>query len=246
MPTSSVWRCVIRELRIHIALPVWVTWAEKGQTRRELTCTLDVSLSGARLASVKGLQEPGQSIKVRRKTSEARFRVVWIGPLRTPYEGQVGVECVDSDKTIWDIDFADVHEDFEPIEGASPGATRISASSPTAATTKDRSYACFGTARVWADESNSNCIVGRVTAIGWSGIELNLDGRELLSKDELLLQVQIDEAYLTFKGAVREHSCAWIDFRHIRRGDRRILRALIARLSAREGNTPESQRIGQP
>jgi len=99
---------------------------------------------------------------------------------------------------------------------------------------------------VWADDFNSNCIVARVTAIGWSGIGLNLDGRDLVFKDELLLQVQIDEAYLTFKGVVRERSCAWIDFWHIRRGDRQILRALIARLSAREGNTPDSPRTGRP
>jgi hypothetical protein len=231
MRTSSVWRCVIRELRIHTALPVWVTWAEKGQARRELTCTLDVSRSGARLARVKGLQEPGQFIAVRRKTSEARFRVVWIGPPRTPYEGQVGVECVDPDKIIWDVDFADAHEDFEPIGGVSPGATRISASSPTAATKKDRSYACSGKVRAWADDFNSNCIEARVTAISWSGVELDIGGG-LLFQGELLLQVQIDEAYLTFKGAVREHSCTWIEFRHIRRGDRQILKALIARLSS--------------
>lgn len=236
----------MRELRIHTALPVWVTWAEEGQARREHTCTLDVSRSGARLASVKGLQEPGLFIAVRRKTSEGRFRVVWIGPPRTPYEGQVGVECVDHpDKIIWDVNFDDAHEDFEPIGGASPGTTRISASSPTAATTKDCGYACSGTVKVWADDFNSNCMEARVTAIGWSGVELDLDGR-LLFKDELLLQVKIDEAYLTFKGAAREHSCAWIEFRHIRRGDRQILRALIARLSARKGNTPDSQRTGQP
>ena len=47
--------------------------------------------------------------------NEAQFRVKWIGKPQTPHEGQVGVECVDSDKIIWDVDFAKAHEEFEPF-----------------------------------------------------------------------------------------------------------------------------------
>jgi hypothetical protein len=92
--------CHIRELRIHAALPVRVAWAESEQAIRQIAYTLDVSPRGARLGGVKGLKGPGQLILVRRNTDEAQFRVIWIGRPRTPEEGQVGIECVESDKVI--------------------------------------------------------------------------------------------------------------------------------------------------
>ena len=106
----------MRELRIHAALSVRLTWVDDGKTRTLTVCTIDVSQNGARLAGVAGLKAPGQLIAIRRKASEAQFRVIWIGEPHTPHEGQIGVECIDNDKIIWDVDFAKVDEDFEPLQ----------------------------------------------------------------------------------------------------------------------------------
>ena len=230
MPTPSRRRCIIRELRIHTVLPVWVTWSQDGKARKEYACTLDVSRRGARLASVTGLDGPGQVVAVRRKTSEARFRVVWIGPPHTPCEGQIGVECIDPDKTIWDIDFADVHEDFEPVHSVTPGA--ISPPGSPSARTKSPNYPCSGTARVWASESASSYTEAKLTGIGLSGPELHGEGLPLNSL--VLLQVQIGQANLTVTGVICAQDSTFrksVEFSKIRRGDRRVLQQLIAQLS---------------
>ncbi len=76
-----------------------MNWAEDEQAINQIAYTLDVSRRGARLAGITGLKGPGQLIVVRRNMGEARFRVVWIGRPRSPQEGQVGIECVEPDKT---------------------------------------------------------------------------------------------------------------------------------------------------
>lgn len=207
---------------------------QEGKTRKEFACTLDVSRKGALLANVKGLQGTGQLIAVRRRTSEASFRVVWIGLPQTPCEGQIGVECVDPDKIIWDIDFADAHEDFELLDAATLTATPSQASQPPRA--KSPNYPCLGTARVWASEFASKFIEVELTAIGLSGAELNVDG--LPFNDVVLLQMQIGDTNLTVKGVMRVQDGAsrkLVEFWQIRRGDRRVLQRLVAQLSTPKG-----------
>jgi hypothetical protein len=49
----------------------------------------------------------------------------------------------------------------------------------------------------------AECKEGRLTAIGPFGVRLDIDHR--LLSDEVLLQVQIDEAQLTRKAVVRDN-----------------------------------------
>jgi hypothetical protein len=223
----------IRELRIHAALPVRVAWAECEQPIKQLAYTLDVSPKGARLAGIKGLKSPGQLIVVRRNTDEAQFRVVWIGQLRTPQEGQIGIECVEPDKIIWDIDFSQAQEDFQPM-GTSSSTVR--SWKPAAQTEEDhRDYSCSGSAIVWADENGSERIEVGLTRMGFSGCEIETATRLPLN-GPLLLQLRVGETQLTVKGARREKDIVGagtsIEFTHIRRGDRANLVGLIALLSA--------------
>jgi hypothetical protein len=203
---------------------VQVTWAQSGQATRQNAYTLDVSRSGARLAGVKGLTDPGQLIAVRRKTSEARFRVVWIGQAHTPLEGQIGVECVDPDKVIWDVDFAKVHEDFEVLETTKSTATWGPKSSSGLT-----DYPCQGTAKVWREGLDSGCLEARLTSVGLSGCRLDGDG--LPFDHPLLLQLLIGEAQITVKGSRCRNDQARIEFTHIRRGDHHLLEGLISGLS---------------
>ena len=209
-----------------------VTWADSGRSTRQNAYTLDVSRKGARLAGVTGLTDPGQLIAVRRKTSEARFRVVWIGQPRTPQEGQIGVECVDPDKVIWDVDFANVHEDFEDLGTAKP-AEGLGSKSSSARATKLTEFPCPGTAKVWTEGLDFEEVESRLTAIDWSGCRLEGDG--LPFDRPLLLQLSIGETQLTLKGYRCRNdrpSTARIEFTQIRRGDRHLLEGLIRRLSA--------------
>jgi hypothetical protein len=223
-------------------LPVRVAWAESEQAIKQIAYTLDVSQRGARLAGVKGLKGPGQLIVVKRNTNEAQFRVVWIGRQRTLEEGQIGIECVECDKVIWDVDFAETREDFQPVGTASSRPTRSwMPASQTEATHRD--YSCPGSAKVWADEMGSRTKAW-LTRMGLSGCRLESAARLPLNSP-LLVHLKIGETQLTVKGTRRERDIAgtWIDFTHIRRGDRAILEGLIARLSSGKRETIENQPV---
>jgi hypothetical protein len=209
----------MRELRIHAALPVRLTWVDDGKTITLTVCTIDVSQKGARLAGVAGLKASGQLIAIRRKTSEAKFRVVWIGKPQTPHEGQVGVECLDNDKIIWDVDFAKAHEDFEPLNvNSKPSET-------------PSRYNCEGKVLVWSEQGSIGGFEAQLQTIGLSFCEVN---GAISFQGPLLLHISTDDAQVTVKGIAREtthEGWSWVDFSEIRRGDRQELQNLILRLS---------------
>ena len=207
-----------------------VAWEESEQEIKQIAYTLDVSAKGARLAGVKGLKGPGQLIVVRRKTDEAQFRVIWIGRLHTQQEGQIGIECVEAGKIIWDVDFSQAQEDFQPLGTAS--LSTIRSWKPAAQTEEDHQYNCPGSAIVWADETGAQRIEADLIRMSLSGCEI--EATQLPLNTSVLLQLNIGETELTVKGTRREKDIAghWIEFTHIRRGDRLILEGLIARLSA--------------
>lgn len=209
-----------------------VAWSECEQPIKQLAYTLDVSPKGARLAGVKGLKEPGQLIVVRRNTDEAQFRVIWIGRLHTPQEGQIGVECVETDKIIWDVDFSQAEEDFQPLETTNSSVVR--SWKPQKEEEDHRNYSCIGSAKVWADETGSERVEAGLTRLGFSGCEIETDARLALNSP-LLLQLKIGETQLTVKGTRRESNArTWIEFTHVRRGDRAILVGLISQLSVQK------------
>jgi hypothetical protein len=215
----------MRELRIHTALPVRLTWTDDGKTITLTVCTIDVSQKGARLTGVTGLKAPGQLIAIRRKTSEAQFRVIWIGTPKTPHDGQIGVECVEADKIIWDVDFAKVDEDFEPLSGNSKPSD-----------TPPLRYNCEGKVLVWSEQGYSGGFEAQLQAIGPSFCEVK---GAISFQGPLLLQIYTEDAQVTVKGIAREtmhEGWSWVDFTEIRRGDHQELQNLILRLS-RKGSS---------
>lgn len=218
----------MREQRIHTALPVRVTWAEDGRKSSLNACTIDVSQKGARLIGLAGMRAPGQLIAIRRKASEAQFRVIWIGKPQTSHEGQVGVECVDTDKIIWDVDFAKVHEDFEPLAANLKPADK-----------QPLRYSCKGKILVWSQPGSSGGFEAELQAIGPFFCEFK---SATSFQGPLLLQVYTEDAQMTMKGIAREASngrCS-VDFTDIRRGDRLELHNLISRLSRKSSQRSDS------
>jgi hypothetical protein len=217
----------MREQRIHTALPVRVTLADAGRTTSLNACTIDVSQKGARLIGLAGVKAPGELIAIRRKASEAQFRVIWIGKPQTPHEGQVGVECVDTDKVIWDVDFAKVHEDFEPLSTSQkPGEKQ------------PPRYSCEGRVLIWSQREDRGGFEAELQAIGPSFCEFK---SATSFQGPLLLQVYTEDTQMTVKGIAREASNgrSLVDFTEIRRGDRLVLQNLISRLSRKSSQRSE-------
>ncbi len=102
-------KCKRREKRYRMKLHVLV-----GRASDEgfwPACTVDISHSGARLAEVSRPMKLGEIIDVRYGRRLAAFRVVWVGAPGTPTEAHAGVECLNPEANIWDLDLSERAED---------------------------------------------------------------------------------------------------------------------------------------
>ena len=102
--------------RIHVALPIRVTcWDNQHQAHLEMACTYDISQHGARIVGLRSAQEPGEIVAVERGRSKAFCRIVWVGESNSELRGQIGLECVETDKSMWESELQEMVEAYEPI-----------------------------------------------------------------------------------------------------------------------------------
>ena len=71
----------------------------------ELTHTIDISTTGARLGGLFHLKlQDGDMIELRRLQRRGMFRVIWIGEPGTPRYGHVGVKGIDMLPNFWGLE----------------------------------------------------------------------------------------------------------------------------------------------
>ena len=83
--------------------------------KRHSVCTYDISEHGAR---VTGLQEPLQQNEIvilERANNRAKYKVAWMGKPGTPLAGQAGMQMLPQQESIWDVEIAQLQEEYEPI-----------------------------------------------------------------------------------------------------------------------------------
>lgn len=101
-----------REQRQKAALAVTIRGTKRnGALFTQFATTLDITSTGARLASLGGLLEKGDTIEVQRNGAKARFRVAWVGVNGTPSEGQAGIHSLEPGKYIWGVSLSRVMGD---------------------------------------------------------------------------------------------------------------------------------------
>jgi len=84
--------------------PAAITVKVRGtapQAKTMVACTLDVSAEGARLNLPGWTPEPGEIINVERGTEKSMFRIAWIGDPVTGRRGQIGIQCLEQGKSIF-------------------------------------------------------------------------------------------------------------------------------------------------
>ena len=102
---SDFWRRNRKKPRVPKTLRVLVKGTDhNGHPFTQSAYTVDLSQDGARLDGVGFLTSPGQTIEVRRRWRQARFRVVWIGQVGTTETNQIGVFRLQAEKDIWRIE----------------------------------------------------------------------------------------------------------------------------------------------
>ena len=110
-----------REARVRTVLPVRVFGMDSsGKPFTALAHTLDITNSGARLGGVQHSLKIGDIVGVQRGTDKARFRIAWIGSVENHNAGQVGLECAQQNKNIWNIIFEESPPDTFDISKLDP------------------------------------------------------------------------------------------------------------------------------
>jgi hypothetical protein len=216
--------------RIHIALPVRITqWDSENRPTLVMACTYDISSLGARVTGLRNAKV-GEIVTLERGRSGKFYcRIVWVGELNSPLHGQVGVETVELQKTMWDAELHSMDEVFDPVpqrKAARPGIS----SEPI------RRCGPRFEIQGFAELGQRN--VPQVGVKNLSEMGCLLVTHDPLPKgSNLKLTLKVAQYDLTVKGSVRHvgpDSGIGVEFSEIRKGDRQVLQFLLKKLTEQQ------------
>jgi len=206
------------EKRVRVMLPVRLQRESDPLPRRKFSvCTYDISEHGVRVA---GLQEPlqgGEIVILERANNRAKYKVAWMGKPGTPLAGQAGMQMLPKQESIWDVDIAQIQEEYEAIvvdENLIP-THREAMFSPGKARVKVAGSGSQGDGQL-IQLSEHECTV--------------LVDREFLRNSALTLFVRGEGFDVRFRGVARAYGSGHlvVDLKEIRRGDRRLFDYLFS------------------
>lgn len=214
--------------RIRVALPIRVTcWNSNQKPSVEMACTYDISARGARVTSLRSVQAAGDIIAIERGRNRVFCRVVWVGEANSELQGQVGLQCVESERVMWENELREMEELYEamregdlrhlPAAGSLDGNRR-----------RYPRYYIQGVAAL------PNLAAGSPAEVGLKNISelgcLLETPCPINPGTDLKLVLNVAQFDLSVKGRVR-HSVpelgAGIEFQEIRKGDRQVLQYLL-------------------
>jgi len=70
----------------------------------------NISFKGALVQGMLRAVRPGEVVHVQFGEGQAQFRVVWAGRKGTPAEGELGIEGLPAEPSIWDLDLVQCAE----------------------------------------------------------------------------------------------------------------------------------------
>jgi hypothetical protein len=92
-----------------VPVRVWIA----GSEDIHLAHTLDVSNNGVKLGSYVGGMKVGDEIVIQYHQKHAQFRVTWIIACEGSAEKQIGAECLEPGKHLWDMPFPQQVDEYE-------------------------------------------------------------------------------------------------------------------------------------
>jgi hypothetical protein len=209
--------------RVRVALPVRVTvWDEEMKSRSEMSCTYDISASGARLVGLRSINKPGEVLAIERDKSRIFCRVVWVGEEASDRSGQLGIQPVEMGKTLWESEIEDLTRNFDPMVHDEVKDSSHRRRYPR--------FQCTGTVEFpdSGDPSQPHAILKNLSESGC----LVSGGPAVQVGTEVTLLVNVAGYDFGFKGEVRslQGGEAGIEFLEVRKGDRPVLQYLLRKL----------------
>jgi hypothetical protein len=219
------------EKRISVALPVRITYYDDdSKPRLEMACTYDISAHGGRLTGLRCVKEAGEIVTVERGRSKAFCRIVWIGAANSPLQGQVGIQCVEAEKTLWAAELRDMDQVYEAVER---NITRNQSSSRAVGNRRRyQRFATGGMVELLQKSSAAYHLEGGLKDVSEVGCLVTTKS-SILPGTDLKLVLNVDNYHLAFKGQVRHAAPGvglGIEFREVRKGDREILQYLLRKM----------------
>jgi hypothetical protein len=221
--------------RVHVALPVRVTyWDAENKPCLDMACTYDISAHGARVSGLRYVKQAGEIIAVERGRNKSYCRVAWIGEPGSELHGQIGIQCVESDRVMWDAELRELENLYEPLQANNSRLRSFSGPQnrnrrraprftlDAQASMKSQSAAAEPVAL--KDLSETGCCLVRTKNI-------------LVPGTELSLSLSVGNYDLAVRGSVRHAEFDFgigVEFREIRKGDRQVLQFLLRRLAEQE------------
>jgi hypothetical protein len=78
-----------------------------------LAHTLDVSDHGVRLAGCRSEHKVGDKIEIHYKHKHAQFRIIWVRAREGSAEKEIGAECLEPKKQLWDFELPEQRDEYE-------------------------------------------------------------------------------------------------------------------------------------
>lgn len=223
--------------RVHVALPLRITyWDGETHPGLELACTYDISPRGARISRLQTVNQVGEIIAVERGRNKAFCRVVWIGEANSELKGQIGIQCVEADRLMWEAELRVLDEVYDPIfrKGEFQGAHPLDRSERNRR--RRERFDIKGYAELL--KAGRKPVRGKAQLRDLSEFGCLIAGGDILNPGaNLKLDLKVGNYDLSFKGEVRHSEPefgAGIEFREIRKGDRNTLQFLLRKLAEHE------------
>ena len=93
-----------------------------GKAFDELVHTLDVTLSGVRLGSIRRELNVADEITIFYRKRKMQFRVMWTRKMQGTTEFQVGLQALTQDREMWGISLVAPATDLTPAASQASGA----------------------------------------------------------------------------------------------------------------------------
>jgi PilZ domain-containing protein len=222
--------------RINVALPIRVTcWDNQHQPHLEMACTYDISHHGARIMGLRSPQRPGEIVAVERGRSKAFCRIVWVGRNNSELRGQIGLECIETDKSMWESELCQMMEAYEPILRENlPFRPVLVGPGGVAGRRRSPRFPIDGFAELLRGDGNT--LQAPVRDLGELGCLVTT--RFMLDPGtNLKVVLNVANCDLMLRGEVRhaaQEVGLGIQFHEIRKGDRSVLQYILRKLAEQE------------
>jgi hypothetical protein len=215
-----------REKRVHVALPIRVTYWKNGlRTGVQQACTYDIGPSFARVTGLRDSCDVGELITVERGRNRAQFRVCWVG--NSDLRGQFGIESADGDQAPWNSELREADEAYQSLVGMKPRSDRADGENRRRATR-------FAIQDITGSLNPHRGVLleAHLQNISEHGCQLTVP-RVVAPGSDVELNLHVSNVPVTLRGKIRHAAQSLVpgvEFRDIRVGDRPVLELLLRRL----------------